>query len=192
MNKSQLSLFKKIPTITTERLVLRKMLPKDAEDMYEYAQEPLTTRFLLWDPHVSIKFTQSYLKFIQTQYAASSFFDWAVTLADGGKMIGTCGFASIDTDNDAGEIGYVINPEYWGRGYATEALSRMLSFGFGVLGMHRIYVRIMSGNIASERVAKKCGMRHEATFYSSLFVKGEYRTIKYYAILREEFYNGKN
>jgi ribosomal-protein-alanine N-acetyltransferase len=192
MNKSQLSLFKKIPTITTERLVLRKMLPKDAEDMYEYAQEPLVTNFLLWEPHVSIKFTQSYLKFIQTQYAAASFFDWAVTLADSGKMIGTCGFASIDTDNDAGEIGYVINPEYWGKGYATEALSRMLSFGFGVLGMHRIYVRIMSGNLASERVAKKCGMRHEATFYSSLMVKGEYRTIKYYAILRDEFYGGGN
>ena len=192
MNKSQLSLFKKIPTITTERLVLRKMLPKDAEDMHEYAQEPLVTNFLLWEPHVSIKFTQSYLKFIQTQYAAASFFDWAVTLADSGKMIVTCGFASIDTDNDAVEIGYVINPEYWGKGYATEALSRMLSFGFGVLGMHRIYVRIMSGNLASERVAKKCGMRHEATFYSSLFVKGDYRTIKYYAILREEFYSGKN
>ena len=192
MNKSLLSLFKKIPTITTERLVLRKMLPKDAEDMYEYAKELAVTQFLLWEPHVNLKFTQSYLKFIQTQYSSASFFDWALTLPESGKMIGTCGFASIDTDNDAGEIGYVINPEYWGRGYATEALARMLSFGFGVLGMHRIYVRIMSGNEASERVARKCGMRHEATFYSSLMVKGEYRTIKYYAILREEFYNGKN
>ena len=130
MNKSQLSLFKKIPTITTERLVLRRMLPKDAEDMYEYAQEPLTTRFLLWDPHVNIKFTQSYLKFIQTQYAAASFFDWAVTLADSGKMIGTCGFASIDTDNDAGEIGYVINPDYRGMGLVPEAVRAVLKFGF--------------------------------------------------------------
>lgn len=192
MNKSQLSLFKKIPTITTERLVMRKMLPADAEDMYEYAQEPIVTRFLLWEPHVNLKFTQSYLKFIQSQYASGCFFDWALTLADSGKMIGTCGFASIDTDNDAGEIGYVINPAYWNNGYATEALERVLSFGFGVLRMHRIYIRIMSGNTASERVAKKCGMRHEATFYSSLFVKGDYRTIKYYAILRDEFYRGRN
>ena len=192
MNKSQLSLFKKIPTVTTERLVLRKMMPRDAEDMYEYAQDPAVTQFLLWEPHVNVKFTQSYLKFIQTQYAAAAFFDWAVTLAESGKMIGTCGFAAIDTDNDAGEIGYVINPEYWGKGYATEALTRVMSFGFGVLGLHRIYVRIMAGNAASERVARKCGMRHEATFYSSLFVKGEYRTIKYFAILREEFYGGKN
>ena len=112
MNKSQLSLFKKIPTITTERLIMRKMLPTDAADMYEYAQEPIVTHFLLWEPHVNLKFTQSYLKFVQTQYAAGAFFDWALTLAENGKMIGTCGFASIDMDNDAGEVGYVINPEY--------------------------------------------------------------------------------
>jgi ribosomal-protein-alanine N-acetyltransferase len=192
MNKSQLSLFKKIPTVTTERLIMRKMLVSDAEDMYEYAQDPAVTQFLLWEPHVNLKFTQSYLRFIQTQYAAAGFFDWALTLAENGKMIGTCGFAAIDTDNNSGEIGYVINPEYWGKGYATEALSRVLSFGFGVLGMHRMYVRIMAGNAASERVARKCGMRHEATFYSSLLVKGEYRTIKHFAILREEFYNGKS
>ena len=191
MNKSQLSLFKKIPTVTTERLVMRKMLPSDAPDMYEYAQDPIVTRFLLWDPHVNLKFTQSYLKFIQTQYAAGCFFDWALTLAESGKMIGTCGFASIDLENDTGEIGYVINPDFWGAGYATEALQRVMSFGFGVLGMHRVYVRIMSGNLASERVAKKCGMRHEATLYSSLLVKGEYRTIKIYAILRDEFYKGR-
>jgi ribosomal-protein-alanine N-acetyltransferase len=188
MNKSELSLFKKIPVITTARLVLRKMLPADADDMFEYAESPIVTQYLLWDPHVSRRFTHSYLKFLQGQYAAGAFFDWAITLADSGKMIGTCGFAAIDLENDTGEIGYVINPDFWGMGYATEALGRVMSFGFGVLGMHRIYVRIMSGNLASERVAKKCGMRHEATLYSSLLVKGEYRTIKIYAILRDEFY----
>lgn len=192
MNKSQLSLFKKIPTVTTERLILRKMLPTDADDMFEYAQNPIVTQFLLWEPHVTRKFTQSYLKFIQSQYAGAMFFDWAVTLADSGKMIGTCGFSLIDTENDGAEIGYVINPDFWGNGYATEALLRVMSFGFGVLGLHRIYVRIMAGNIASENVAKKCGMRHEATLYSSLMVKGEYRTIKIYAILRDEFYMSKS
>ena len=188
MNKSQLSLFKKIPTITTDRLILRKLLPSDADDMFEYSQNPIVTQFLLWEPHVNRKFTHSYLKFIQSQYASERFFDWAVTLSDTGKMIGTCGFTMIDTDNDGAELGYVINPDFWGKGYATEALHRVMSFGFGVLGLHRIYVRIMAGNLASEKVAKKCGMRHEATFYSSLLVKGEYRTIKIYAILRDEFY----
>ncbi len=187
MNKSKLSLFKKIPTITTDRLVLRKMLPTDAEDMFEYAQNPAVTRFLLWEPHVSRKFTLSYLKFIQSQYSSGNFFDWAVTLADSGKMIGTCGFTTFDEENNTAEIGYVLNPDYWRQGIATEVLRRVMHFGFDVLGLHRIYVRIMDGNDASVAVARKCGMRHEATLWRSLLVKGEYRTIKIYAILKEEF-----
>lgn len=188
MNKSKFYVLKKIPTITTERLILRKMLPSDDEDMFEYAKNPAVTRYLLWEPHISQKFTHSYLKFIQSQYSAGNFFDWAVTLSESGKMIGTCGFTLFDEENNAAEVGYVLNPDYWRKGIASEALARVMSFGFGVLDLHRIYVRIMDGNTASECVARKCGMRHEATLYRALLVKGEYRTIKIYAILREEFY----
>lgn len=189
MNKSKLSVFKKIPTVETDRLTLRKMLPSDDEDMFEYAKNPAVTRFLLWDAHINRKFTHSYLKFIQSQYSAGNFYDWALTLTESGKMIGTCGFSSFDIDNNAAEVGYVLSPDYWGNGIAAEALSRVMRFGFEELELHRIYARIMDGNAASESVAKKCGMRHEATLESSLFVKGEYRTIKIYAILREEFYS---
>ncbi len=187
MNKSKLSVFKKIPAVETDRLILRKMLPSDDADMFEYAKNPAVTRFLLWDAHVSQKFTHSYLKFIQSQYASGNFYDWALELSENGKMIGTCGFSSFDIDNNTAEVGYVLSPDYWGMGIAVEALSRVMHFGFDELGLHRIYARIMDGNAASERVAEKCGMRHEATLKSSLFVKGEYRTIKIYAILREEF-----
>ncbi|MBO5023631.1 MAG: GNAT family N-acetyltransferase [Clostridia bacterium] len=187
MNKSKLSVFKKIPTVTTPRLVMRKMLPSDDEDMFEYAKNPAVTRYLLWEEHVSRKFTHSYLKFIQSQYAAGNFYDWALTLAESGKMIGTCGFSSFDTDNNAAEVGYVLSPDHWRKGIATEALLRVMRFGFEELELHRIYARIMDGNTASEAVARKCGMKHEATFRKALLVKGEYRTIKIYAVLREEF-----
>ena len=192
MNKSKLSVFKKIPTVQTERLVLRKLLPSDDADMFEYSQNPAVTKYLLWDVHINKKFTHSYLKFIQSQYSAGNFYDWAMTLAESGKMIGTCGFSSFDLDNNAAEVGYVLSPDYWNKGIAAEALQRVMRFGFEELGLHRIYARIMDGNKASERVAEKCGMRHEATLKCSLLVKGEYRTIKIYAILREEFLNQKD
>ena len=102
-------------------------------------------------------------------------------------MIGTCGFSSFDESNNAAEVGYVLSPDYWRQGIATEALFRVMRFGFEELELHRIYARIMEGNTASEAVARKCGMRHEATLCKALLVKGEYRTIKIYAVLREEF-----
>lgn len=188
MEKFLKDIFKNPPELKTERLTLRKMLPSDAEDMYEYASNPIVPRYLLWKVHPSVKFSLSYLKFIKTQYAAGNFFDWALTLADGGKMIGTCGFTLIDGENHAGEIGYVLNPAYWGKGIAAEAIKRVMSFGFGELRLNRIYARIMDGNAQSEKVAEKCGMRHEGTLRSSMFVKGEFKTIKIYAVLRDEFY----
>ncbi len=187
MDRSNLWALKKLPTITSKRLVFRKMLPSDDEDMFEYAQNPAVTRYLLWEPHISKKFTRSYLRFIQSQYSAGTFFDWALTLAENGKMIGTCGFSYIDKENNSAEVGYVLNPSYWGRGIASEALFRVMEFGFIELDLNRIYVRIMEGNTASERVAVRCGMRHEATLRKSMFIKNEYRTIKIYALLREEF-----
>jgi ribosomal-protein-alanine N-acetyltransferase len=177
MNKSQLSLFKKIPTVTTERLILRKMLPTDADDMFEYAQNPIVTQFLLWEPHVTRKFTQSYLKFIQSQYAGAMFFDWAVTLADSGKMIGTCGFARLDLPNRVGEIGYVLNPDFRARGIAVEAARAVIDFGFKNLALHRIEARFMQGNDASRRVMEKLGMSFEGFAKDSIFVKGAYRTV---------------
>jgi len=189
MEKFLKDIFKNPPVLTTERLTLRKMMPSDADDMYEYASNPIVPRYLLWNTHPNVKFSHSYLKYIKTQYASGDFFDWALTLTDSGKMIGTCGFTLIDEENYAGEIGYVLNPAYWGHGIAAEAVKRVMSFGFGELRLNRIYARIMDGNKQSERVAEKCGMRHEGTLVSSLFVKGEFKTIKIYAILRDEFYS---
>lgn len=191
MNKYIASVFKNPPVLTTERLTLRKILVSDADDMYEYAKNPAVSRFLLWEPHKSEDFTKSYLKYIKNQYSSGNFSDWALTIPSSGKMIGTCGFSFLDEANLTGEIGYVLNPLYWGKGLAAEAARRVISFGFGNLGLHRIYARIIDGNEASVRVAEKCGMRHEATLVSSLFVKGEFKTIKIYAIIKDEFYKSR-
>ena len=180
-------LFSHIPTLETDRLILRGMRVSDAADMYAYARRPSVTEYLTWDPHTSESMTREYLIYVGQRYRTGDFYDWSVVCKEDGHMIGTCGFTSFNCPADSGEIGYVLNPDYQGQGLATEAVRRVLRFGFEELELHRIYARIMDGNKASERVAEKCGMRHEATLKSSLLVKGEYRTIKIYAILREEF-----
>ena len=187
MNKSKLSVFKKIPTVTTPRLIMRKMLPSDSEDMFEYAKNPAVTRYLLWEEHVNKKFTHSYLKFIQSQYAAGNFYDWALTLAESGKMIGTCGFSSFDESNNAAEVGYVLSPDYWRQGIATEALFRVMRFGFEKLGLNRIEAKFIEGNSSSRRVMEKTGMTFEGYQRKAMLIKGEYKTIGICSILREEF-----
>ena len=130
---------------------------------------------------------QDYLRYLATRYAAGTFYDWGVILKQNGRMIGTCGFTTIDCAHDAAEIGYVLNPDYHGMGIATEAVEAVLAFGFDKLLLHRIEARFMEGNDASLRVMEKVGMRFEGWRRESMLVKGSYRTIGYSSILFDEY-----
>ena len=109
-------------------------------------------------------------------------------------MVGTCGFTRFRYEDDCGEIGYVLSPEVWGRGYAVEALRALLSFGFGTLGLARIEARIIAGNEPSLRVTEKLGMTCEGYLRNGMRIKGVLRTIGISSILRSEYdalYGGK-
>ncbi len=187
MKREQLlGIFRRIPTLETDRLILRGMRVSDTDDMYEYAHLADVTRYLLWKPHPDRDYTRQYLEYIGTRYAAGDFYDWAVTLRDTGKMIGTCGFTRIDLANNCGEIGYVINPGFRGRGIAAEAARTVCDFGFHSLGLHRIEARYMVGNRASRRVMDKLGMREEGTFVDAYRVNGKYRTVTVCAMLETD------
>jgi len=180
-------IFTKIPTLTTERLTLRRLKPSDYRDMFEYACRPEVTKYLLWEPHNSSQRTYDYLAYLQTLYRKGDFYDWAVVTNDEKKMIGTCGFTTLDFNHNAAEVGYVLNPRYWGRGIATEAVSRVLDFAFRELNVRRVEAKYIIGNDASRRVMEKCGMTYEGTRRAAMFIKGSYRDIGYCSILSEEF-----
>ena len=182
-----LKIFTKMPTLRTERLVLRPMRTDDAYDMYEYACRDDVTEFLLWSPHESVGYTREYLAYIETRYPKGEFYDWAITLADSGKMIGTVGFTKIHTAHNAAEIGYVLNPEYHHLGLGFEAASRIVDFGFEELSLNRIEARFMQGNTASLHVMEKLGMTLEGYARDGMLVKGSYRTIGTCSILRGEW-----
>ena len=177
-----------LATLETPRLRLRRMALSDRDDMYEYASRDEVTRYLLWKTHKTSDHTKRYLSYVVGLYKSGGFFDFAIEYKENGKMIGTCGFASLDPANDSGEVGYVLSPDYWGRSIATEALAAMLKFGFCDLELNRIEARYMSGNIASRRVMEKCAMTYEGMQRQKLFVKGEYRDIGICSILASEYF----
>lgn len=185
MEKEHLKIFLKIPTLETERLVLRRMLLTDISDINEYASDPEVSRYLLWYPHASIDFTKRYLKLVDKKYKSNDFFDWAVTY--NGKMIGTCGFSSLDVHNNCGEIGYVLNRAFWGRELAVEAVGAVITFGFEVLGLNRIEARFMIENSASRRVLEKCGLKSEGVLREAIIAKGSYKDIEIFSMTATDY-----
>ncbi len=180
--------FSKNLIFETERLIIRPMRMFDAFDMYAYAKQPETSEFLTWSPHPDIEYTKNYLAFVIGKYKAGEFYDFAVTLkSEEGKMIGTCGFSKIDFTNNIGEIGYVISPEYQGKGYASEATREIIEFGFNQLSFNRIEAKYIVGNGASRAVMEKCGLKYEGTARSAMLIKGSYRDIATCALLKSEY-----
>lgn len=179
-------IFRDPPILETGRLILRRIEDADYVDMYDYSKREDVTRYLLWSPHPSPRYTKGYVHSLRHQYRNGQFYDWAIILK-GGPMIGTVGFTRLDPQNNCGEIGYVLNPRFHGRGYATEAARAVLKFGFVHLGLNRIEAHYMAENLASRRVMEKLGMRYEGTLRQSMRVKGVYRDIGICAITRSEY-----
>ena len=179
--------FSHIPELTTPRLTLRRMLVADTDDMYEYACRQDVTKYLTWRPHPDRDYTREYLQYLGSRYAAGMFYDWAVIYEPDCKMVGTCGFTSFNCSSDSAEVGYVLNPEYWGKGIATEALSRVLEFGFENMGLHRIEARFIQENERSRRVMEKVGMTFEGVMREGMLIKGVYQNIGICSILQSEW-----
>lgn len=183
--------FKQPPELESARLLYKKIVPENAQDMYEYSRLDEVTRYLLWTPHASITQTQHYIKLLQKKYANGSFWDFGLTYKDDGRFIGTCGITSFDEMTNSIEIGYVLSPAYWGKGLATEAAETVMNYCFECFGVDKICAKFMEGNDASMRVMTKLGMTLEGIYKRSMYVKGDYKTIHVYEVTRSRFYGDK-
>jgi len=103
-----------------------------------------------------------------------------------GKLIGLCGLVVLRGAED-GETWYLVDPEYWGRGIASEAVKQLLAFGFGALRLHRIWATCLPENPGSARVLEKVGMRREGFLVKNLKIHGVWKSSFLYAMLVEEW-----
>jgi [ribosomal protein S5]-alanine N-acetyltransferase len=179
--------FEDLPELETERLLLRKMRLEDARAMFAYASDPEVTRYVLFDTHRSIEDSVAFLRFAVEGYERGDFGGWGVVLKDSGAFVGTCGVDyGYAPEHARAELGYVLSREHWGKGLMPEAVRAVIRFGFGRMALNRIQARCIAENTASARVMEKAGMTYEGTLREYELIKGAYRDMKFYSILRRE------
>lgn len=179
--------FGNLPALETERLILRKLRPEDDRDVFDYASNPEVSKQVVWDTHESIEDSRSFIAAVMELYENGEVATWGIEHRESGKLIGTAGFAYWNIPHARAEIGYALGERYWGRGYMTEAARAMLDFGFNTMGLNRIEARCELENRGSERVMEKIGMSLEGVIRQHMYVKGSYRDLKLYSILRSEW-----
>lgn len=180
------SVFSSLPVLETKRLRLRPLTMRDERDMYRYASDPEVSRHVLWDAHESPRQTRAALRSALRQYRNGAPGSFAIERRSDRRMIGTIGFMWISCEHRSGEVGYSLARDCWNQGYATEALSAVLRFGFDTLRLHRIEAMHEIDNPASGRVMEKCGMKCEGTLRGRVFNKGHFSDVRLYAILRSD------
>ena len=181
-----------LPKIETKRLILRKFTKKDFNDLYEYASDNKVTQYLSWDTYKNIDMAVEYIEHMLEKYAKNEIAPWAIEWKENSKLIGSIGFVHYDKKNFSAEIGYVLNRNYWNKGIMTEALKEIIRFGFERMHLIKIEAKLNALNLPSEKVMQKSGLRYERTLRKKEFLKGKLIDIKYYSILKEEYYELKN
>ncbi|MGI6207347.1 MAG: GNAT family N-acetyltransferase [Anaerolineae bacterium] len=179
--------FVNLPHLNTERLILRPMQPDDVQAVYDYASDPEVARYTAWTAHQSLLESRAFVNLVLEQYARGEPAPWGLVHRGDGKLIGTCGFVAMVPEHGRAELGYAMGRPYWGQGYMTEAARAVIAYAFSNLDLNRIEAMCDCENVASARVLEKCGMRFEGILRDYVYIKGYYRSVRMYAILREDW-----
>ncbi|MEV4279999.1 GNAT family N-acetyltransferase [Actinoplanes xinjiangensis] len=175
--------------IRTERLLLRPLTAADTDALLAYKGRPDVCRYAPFEP-MDRQAVQDRLGTVWANTALTNEGQALVLgaeLADTGQLVGDAVLFWHSREHRAGELGYVVNPDFAGRGYATEAARELLRLGFEELGLHRIVASIDERNTASARLAERLGMRLEARLVQNEWFKGEWSTELCFAILASEW-----
>lgn len=176
-------------TLETERLILRRYRIEDAQDMYNnWTTDKETCKYLSWDVHENIDVTKSFIQDKLDNYDNLDFYNWVVELKDTNEIIGSIGGVHVNAKHSTVEIGYCYGSKYWGNGYATEALRRVIEFFLNDCETYIVTASHISGNPASGRVMEKAGMKKDAVLRSRRINKytQERNDAVLYSIIKEE------
>lgn len=151
------------PLLETPRLQLRLMQADDVDPLLTIFADPSVMASFGAPPFDRLQMTQWVQRNLDHQ-AEHGYGLFSVLLKTDGLLIGDCGLELMDVEGvPAAELGYDFRSDYWNQGYATEAASAVRDYAFGQLQLPRLISLIRVGNLASQRVAEKIGMRCAAT-----------------------------
>jgi RimJ/RimL family protein N-acetyltransferase len=173
--------------LRSERLILRRLKASDLEPFVAYRNDPEVARYQDWETYGE-KEARDMIRALEREQpgAPGEWFQFAVALRDTDGLIGDLGF-KVEPDGRQAEVGYTFAREHQGKGYASEAVSRLLDYAFLDLGLHRVYAVVDQENRPSFALLERLGLRREGSFVRNAWFKGGWSSEYLYATLREEW-----
>jgi [ribosomal protein S5]-alanine N-acetyltransferase len=176
------------PTLRTGRLILGGFHLEDAAELQRLAGAREIADTTLRIPHpYRLDDALTWIEQQNRRGVVAEIANFAVRVAPTGQLIGCVGLRDIELQHRQAELGFWIGLEWWGRGYAREAASAVIRFGFETLKLNRIYAHHMTRNPASGRVLQAIGMQREGLLRQRVQKWGVYEDVVLYAVLRDDW-----
>ncbi len=147
----------RIPTLETARLILRPLTAADAPAIFQWAGDPVVTRFMPYDTYTRVEDVEAWLRSVEQN---ESDFNFGFVRKSDGLLIGS-GDVGPDERTDRWGFGYNLRRDCWNQGYATEAARAMIRFARDVCGATGFIANHAVDNPASGRVMEKCGLHFD-------------------------------
>jgi RimJ/RimL family protein N-acetyltransferase len=178
--------------LCSSRLVLRRLREADLAMFCRYRSDHRVARYQDWTAFPE----EDGVRFFAEQArlhpdVEGTWFQMAIEHGATGELVGDCGLKAIGDHPGQMEIGFTLAPDHHGKGYATEAVTRLLDYVFGELGKHRVIAVTDVRNEPAVRLLERVGMRREGHFIQNIWFKGSWGDEYLYALLGQEWLHSR-
>lgn len=180
-------IFQNMPELETNRLILRRLVMSDIQNLFVVASEPEVTRYITWETHRTLDDSRRFIQMVHDWYDRQEVLYWGVLRKSDLKLIGTCGIFEWVPRDARAELSYTLGRPHWGQGFASEIVSVLVRFGFETMQLNRLEGRCLLENSASAHVMEKARLTLDGVLRQQLYLKGAYRDLKVYSLLRQDW-----
>lgn len=179
---------RRLPKLTTRRLVLRSLRKTDANDLFSHGSDPEIHRYMGSEPYAAKVDALKTIEACGVSREKVQVLIWAMELKATGRVIGLCGFNPVAPTQARANLTFELSRELWHRGLAIEAAARVIRYGHRELRLNRMGGYCWQENIASARVMEKVGMKYEGLLRQLQFAKGAYHDLRFYSHLPSDYH----
>ena len=179
--------FSPFPELLTDKLLLRKVDKSDFNEIFFLRSDTRVMKYIERTPAKTSDDAFKFIEMISKQEKNNLSITWAITLKGNSKLIGTICFWNIIAEHYRAEIGYVLHPDYWGKGIMQEAITEVINYGFKKMNLHSIEADVNPDNSSSIKLLEKNNFIKEAHFNENYYYEGRFYDSAVYSLLANKW-----
>lgn len=171
--------------LESDRLLLRQITPADVNEIFALRGNPAVMKYVPRPLCTNVDEAMALVDMMQQKLETNEGINWAITLKGNNTLIGFIGHYRIKWEHFRSEIGYMLLPEFQGKGIISEAIQLVIEYGFKEMNMHSLEAVIDPENIASSRVLEKNNFIKEGHFLENEFFDGKFIDAMVYSLIQK-------